>query len=53
MTTILYMFFPNIGGEAAALVYGPIRVVAAQVYRPGAMAAAVYRPGMMAGESLT
>lgn len=53
---------PTLGYSQDAGVRGPIRVVAAQLYRPGMMAggvfrpgakaADVYRPGAMAGESV-
>lgn len=39
--------------ESVVLVYGPIRVVAAMVSRPGVKAAEVYRPGVMAAETIT
>lgn len=38
--------------SSVAGINGPIRVVAAAVFRPGAKAAEVSRPGAMAGETV-
>jgi hypothetical protein len=53
---------PTRGYSTAPPINGPIRVVAAAIYRPGLMkgrayrpgakAAEMYRPGVMAGESV-
>lgn len=51
MGTVLYMFF--FGGGGAALVYGPLRCMAAQVFRPGVQKGQVFRPGARQAEVFT